>query len=60
MIRIIDYGVGNVQAFLNLFDRLGLPAMRAQNPYDLADASHLILPGVGHFDYAMQLPLGRS
>ena len=54
MIRIIDYGVGNVQAFLNLYDRLGIPAKRAQSIKDLSDATHLILPGVGHFDYAMQ------
>jgi len=54
MIRIIDYGVGNIQAFLNLFDRLGLEAKRARNVDDLIDASHLILPGVGHFDRAMQ------
>lgn len=53
MIRIIDYGVGNIQAFLNLFDRLGLMAERASEARDLIDASHLILPGVGHFDYAM-------
>lgn len=53
MIRIIDYGVGNVQAFLNLFDRIGLKAERASNPPDLIDATHLILPGVGHFDHAM-------
>lgn len=54
MIGIIDYGVGNVQAFLNLYDRLGVKAKRAQNLNDFAEVSHLILPGVGHFDYAMQ------
>jgi len=54
MIRIIDYGVGNIQAFLNLYSRLGIPAKRAKNNSEIADASHLILPGVGHFDYAMQ------
>jgi glutamine amidotransferase len=54
MIRIVDYGIGNIQAFLNLFDRLGLEAKRAKDIDDLEDASHLILPGVGHFDYAMQ------
>lgn len=54
MIRIVDYGIGNIQAFLNLFDRLGLEAKRAKDVDDLVDASHLILPGVGHFDYAMK------
>ena len=31
MISIVDYGVGNVKAFLNLFDRLGIEAKRANN-----------------------------
>lgn len=54
MIRIVDYGVGNVQAFLNLFKRSGLQAQRAETPEALRDASRLVLPGVGHFDHAMQ------
>jgi imidazole glycerol-phosphate synthase subunit HisH len=53
MIYIIDYGIGNVQAFLNLYHRLGIDAYRASKSSDLVDASHLILPGVGHFDHAM-------
>lgn len=55
MIRVVDYGVGNIQAFMAMFKRLGLPAERARNPADLADATHLILPGVGAFDHAMQM-----
>ena len=55
MIRIVDYGVGNIQAFMTMFKRLGLPAERAHTPADLADATRLILPGVGAFDHAMQL-----
>jgi len=55
MIRIVDYGVGNIQAFLNTFKRLGLPAERAKVPAELADATRLILPGVGSFDHAMTL-----
>lgn len=54
MIRIVDYGVGNIQAFLTLFKRLGIPASRARFPDELEDATRLILPGVGHFDHAMQ------
>ena len=55
MIRIVDYGVGNIQAFVTMFKRLGLSAERAHTPADLADATRLILPGVGAFDHAMQL-----
>lgn len=54
MICIVDYGVGNIQAFLNLFKRLGVDARRADTPDALADAIRLVLPGVGHFDHAMQ------
>jgi len=54
MICIVDYGVGNIQAFLNLFKRLGVEARRADSPDALADAVRLVLPGVGHFDHAMQ------
>lgn len=54
MIRIVDYGVGNIQAFLNLFKRLGIDAQRADSPEALAGATRLLLPGVGHFDHAMQ------
>jgi len=54
MICIVDYGVGNIQAFLNLFKRLGLETRRAATPNALADAIRLVLPGVGHFDHAMQ------
>ena len=55
MIRLVDYGVGNIQAFLNAFKRVGLPAARARTPQELSDATRLILPGVGSFDHAMQL-----
>lgn len=53
MICIVDYGVGNIQAFLNLFKRLDIEAMRADKPDTLVDATRLVLPGVGHFDHAM-------
>lgn len=55
MIALIDYGVGNVQAFLNMFKRLGLEACRASTPAEMQQASHLILPGVGAFDHAMTM-----
>ena len=54
MIRVVDYGIGNIQAFLNLFKRIGVDAARADTPEILLDATHLVLPGVGHFDHAMQ------
>lgn len=55
MIHLIDYGIGNIQAFLNTFKRLGIKAKRVSTPEELCDATHLILPGVGAFDHAMNL-----
>jgi len=55
MIRVIDYGLGNVQAFLNAYKLLDIDVASAKVPGDLDDATHLILPGVGSFDLAMQL-----
>lgn len=54
MIKLVDYGVGNIQSFMTLFKRMGLEAERAQVPQDLEGATRLVLPGVGHFDHAMQ------
>jgi glutamine amidotransferase len=55
VIHIVDYGVGNVQAFVNMYKRLGIEATRAQTANDLLPAKKLILPGVGAFDHAMEL-----
>lgn len=54
MICVVDYGVGNIQAFLNLFKRIGVDARRACSVDELVGAERLVLPGVGHFDHAMQ------
>lgn len=59
MIRIIDYGLGNILAFQNMYRRMNVEVGVARNAEELADADKLILPGVGAFDHAMDL-LGRS
>ena len=53
MITLIDYGVGNIFAFQNVYKRLDIPTKIAKTYEDLSDAKKLILPGVGSFDYAM-------
>ncbi len=55
MITIIDYGVGNIFAFQNVYKRLDIPTKIAKSREDLMDVQKLILPGVGSFDYAMNL-----
>ena len=59
MIAIIDYGLGNVLAFANLYHRSGITARIAKTAADLDGATRLILPGVGAFDHAMER-LGTS
>jgi len=54
MITIIDYGLGNIRAFVNVYDRLNIKTKVAKNIKDLEGVNKIILPGVGHFDYAMQ------
>lgn len=53
MITIIDYGVGNINAFVNVYKRVNILTKIAKTAADLEDAQKLILPGVGHFDHAM-------
>jgi glutamine amidotransferase len=59
LIGIVDYGLGNVQAIANIYKRLGLECALARTPEALQQASHIVLPGVGAFDWAMAR-LGES
>lgn len=53
MITIIDYGVGNINAFINVYKRVDVIVKIAKTREDLIGSQKLILPGVGHFDHAM-------
>lgn len=53
MITIIDYGLGNIRAFANVYERLNIPVSVASTADELKDAIRIILPGVGAFDHAM-------
>lgn len=55
MITIINYGLGNIKAFVNLFERMNVQVNIASNSEDIKKAVKLILPGVGAFDQAMTL-----
>ena len=47
MVKIIDYKAGNAPSVLRAVTRLGCEANLTRNPDELADATHIILPGVG-------------
>jgi glutamine amidotransferase len=53
MIGIIDYQLGNVKAFANIYKELGIRHVVASHPKELAGVTRLIVPGVGAFDQAM-------
>lgn len=53
MIAIINYGLGNINAFVNVYKKLGIELKIALSANDLTGATKIILPGVGSFDYAM-------
>ena len=54
MIGIINYGLGNINAFVNIYNRLHIPVKQLFNPIDFEGVDRLILPGVGAFDHAMK------
>jgi glutamine amidotransferase len=48
-ITLLDYGAGNLPSVERALHRLGAQTERARTPAELANASALILPGVGHY-----------
>lgn len=49
MIRIIDYGVGNLFSLKSSLRAIGIDADYTRNPAEIRKADKLILPGVGAF-----------
>ena len=53
MIGIISYGLGNINAFTNIYKSLDIPFNIVNDIEELEGVKKLILPGVGAFDDAM-------
>ena len=53
MICIVDYGTGNLGSIRNMIKRIGYQSTITSDPNVLSNASKIILPGVGSFDYGM-------
>ncbi len=53
MIAIVDYGMGNLRSVQKAFEYLGYDAAITDQSSALADASHIVLPGVGAFQDAI-------
>ena len=54
MMAIIDYGLGNIRAFCNIYSRLNIRFRIASKVADLDAVDKIVLPGVGAFDWAMR------
>lgn len=55
MIGIIDYGLGNVKAISNIYDKLKIKNIIIKSKQDFQKINNIILPGVGSFDSAIEL-----
>ena len=49
MITIVDYGMGNLRSVQKAFERVGAAASISADPREIAQATQLVLPGVGAF-----------
>ena len=52
-ITIVDYGLGNIRAFYNVYKTLDIPSKLVSSCNELFDVDKIILPGVGSFDSTM-------
>ena len=52
-VAIIDYGTGNVQAVGRMLSELGVSWTQTSEEQSLREATHLLMPGVGHCGQAM-------
>ena len=53
-ITVVNYGLGNIQAFAHIYQRLNISVEIAETAGQIEKAEKLILPGVGAFDWAMK------
>ncbi len=54
MITIVDYGMGNLRSVQKAFEKVGTEATICSQPEEIAQATKLVLPGVGAFRDAIQ------
>ena len=55
MIGIVDYGLGNIKAISNIYDKLKIRNKLIKAESDFENVDRLILPGVGAFDSAIEM-----
>ena len=53
VISIIDYGVGNIMSVISAFKKVGCEVKVISSSWEIKDATHLVLPGVGAYGEGM-------
>lgn len=53
-VAVIDYGMGNIGSICKMLRLVGADPVVSSDPRQLGAADKLVLPGVGHFDRAME------
>ena len=54
LIKILDYGAGNLRSVQNALEEIGCEYQLARDAAALRQASRILLPGVGHFGQMMR------
>ena len=54
MIKIIDYGTGNINSIANMLEKIGVKYLIVTSPSELNEKDKIILPGVGSYDRAVK------
>jgi glutamine amidotransferase len=54
MLAVVDLNIGNIGSLMRALELTGSRATLTSDPFDVASASAIILPGVGAFGAAMQ------
>lgn len=55
MISILNYGLGNIKAFVNIYNSNSINNKVVSSHRELENCEKLIIPGVGAFDKAMEI-----
>lgn len=55
MITIVDYGLGNIASVANMLRHVGADSVLGSSIEAIEQAKALVLPGVGAYDYAMNI-----
>ena len=53
VISIIDYGVGNIMSVISAFQKIGCQVKVVCTPWEIKEATHVVLPGVGAYGEGM-------